>query len=206
MLGSSSVTPSQMSIARSDFQTPTEIQRARALQNEQREMRYALLPPDKYSADIQVDDAAVQSFLRADGGARSLYQALTFRGQLRRKWGQFDAFYTLSKNLDSDSTERNASFAQYENAFDLASEYNYGDLDRRHVVAFSSVLNLPFGFEMATTSRYLSGAPIDVTVSSIVAPAAGSGLLACRHVEDALGRAAVALRVMQDALAADQAV
>jgi hypothetical protein len=111
-----------------------------------------------------------------DSAARSQYQALVFRGQLRRKFGQFDAFYTLSKNLDNDSTERGASFAQYENAFDLSSEYNYGDLDRRHVVAFSSVLNLPFGFEMATTSRYLSGAPIDVTVSSIVAPAAGSGL------------------------------
>ena len=104
------------------------------------------------------------------------YQALVFRGQLRRKFGQFDAFYTLSKNLDNDSTERGATFAQYENAFDLSSEYNYGDLDRRHVVAFSSVLNLPFGFEMATTSRYLSGAPIDVTVSSLVAPAAGSSL------------------------------
>ena len=103
-------------------------------------------------------------------GARSLYRALTFRGQLRRKFGQFDAFYTLSKNLDSDSTERNASFAQYENAFNLGPDYNYADLDRRHVVAFSSVLNLPFGFEMATTSRFLSGAPIDVTVSSIIAP------------------------------------
>jgi len=32
------------------------------------------------------------------------------------------------------------------------------------------------GFEMAVTSRYLSGAPIDVTVSSIVAPPAGSSL------------------------------
>src|ERR1051326_458057 len=108
--------------------------------------------------------------------ARSFYQALTLRGQLRRKFGQFDAFYTLSRNLDSDSTERNASFAQYENAFNLAPEYNYGDLDRRHVVAFSSVLNLPFGFETAVSSRFLSGAPIDVTVSSIVPPAAGSGL------------------------------
>jgi peptidyl-prolyl cis-trans isomerase D len=52
-------------IALSDFQTPTEIQRARALQNEQREVRYALLSPDKYSADIQVDDAAVQAYYKA---------------------------------------------------------------------------------------------------------------------------------------------
>jgi peptidyl-prolyl cis-trans isomerase D len=55
----------QNGIALSDFQTPAEIQRARALQNEQREVRYALLSPDKYSADIQVDDAAVQSYYKA---------------------------------------------------------------------------------------------------------------------------------------------
>jgi Carboxypeptidase regulatory-like domain len=108
--------------------------------------------------------------------AHSLYRAFTVRGQLRRKFGQFDAFWAFSKNLDSDSTERNASFAQYENAFNLAPEYNYGDLDRRHVVAVSAVINAPFGFEFGMTSRYLSGSPIDVTVSSIVAPAAGSGL------------------------------
>ncbi|MEK6333824.1 MAG: carboxypeptidase regulatory-like domain-containing protein [Acidobacteriota bacterium] len=109
-------------------------------------------------------------------GAKSEYQAFVVRAQFRRKFGQFDAFYTLSRNLDNDSTERNATFASYDNAFNLAPEYNYGANDRRHVVAFSTVLNLPFGFETAMSSRYLSGSPIDVTVSSIVAPLAGSGL------------------------------
>ena len=115
-----------------------------------------------------------------DPGAKSEYQAFVARAQFRRKFGQFDAFYTLSRNLDNDSTERNASFASYDNAFNLAPEYNYGANDRRHVVAFSSVLNLPLGFEAAVTSRYLSGAPIDVSVSSIVAPA-GSGLTAAQY-------------------------
>ena len=99
-----------------------------------------------------------------DDQARSKYQALVFRAQFRRKFGQFDAFYTLSKNQD------NASFASYDNAYNLAPEYNYGANDRRHVVAFSSVLNLPLGFELGMTSRYLSGSPIDVSVSSIIAP------------------------------------
>ena len=111
---------------------------------------------------------------------KSLYKAFVVRAQLRRKFGQFDAFYTLSKNLDSDSTERNATFASYDNAFNLSPEYNYGASDRRHVIAFSSVLNLPLGFEVGMTSRYLSGSPIDVTVSSIVAPA-GSGLSAGQY-------------------------
>ena len=41
----------QNGIAVSDFQTPTEIQRTRAFQNEQREIRYAVVSPDKYAAD-----------------------------------------------------------------------------------------------------------------------------------------------------------
>ena len=46
-----------------------------------------------------------------DPGAKSEYQAFVARAQFRRKFGQFDAFYTLSRNLDNDSTERNATFA-----------------------------------------------------------------------------------------------
>jgi hypothetical protein len=76
----------------------------------------------------------------------------------------------LSKNLDSDSTERSASFASYDNAFDLRNEYNFGALDRRHMVAVSTVINAPFGFEVAANSRFASAAPLEVSVSGIVAP------------------------------------
>ena len=55
----------QNGIVVSDFQTATERDRMRALQNEQREVRYALLSPDKYSADIKVDDAAVDAYYKA---------------------------------------------------------------------------------------------------------------------------------------------
>jgi hypothetical protein len=110
-----------------------------------------------------------------DSAARSLFRGLTFRGQLRRKFGQFDAFYTFSKNLDSDSSERTASFASYDNAFDLRNEYSFSALDRRHQVAISTVINAPFGFEIAANSRFASAAPLEVSVSSIVAPP-GSGL------------------------------
>jgi hypothetical protein len=94
---------------------------------------------------------------------------------LRRKFGQFDAFYTLSKNLDSDSTERNASFASYDNSYDLRNEYSYSALDRRHIVAISTVLKAPFGFEVAANGRFASAPPLEVSVSGIVAPP-GSGL------------------------------
>jgi carboxypeptidase family protein len=105
-----------------------------------------------------------------DSAARALFRGMTVRAQMRRKFAQFDAFYTLSKTLDSDSSERTASFASYDNAYDLTPEYNYGALDRRHQVAFSTVIHAPFGFEIAANSRFLSAAPLEVSVSGIVAP------------------------------------
>ncbi|MBA3440929.1 MAG: hypothetical protein H0T92_13770, partial [Pyrinomonadaceae bacterium] len=105
-----------------------------------------------------------------EASARSLFRGLTLRAQLRRRFGQFDAFYVFSKNLDDDSTERNATFSEYDNSFDLQPEYNFSRLDRRHQFVFNTVLNAPLGFEVATTGRLLSSLPIDVSVSGIVAP------------------------------------
>ncbi len=48
----------------SDFLTPREISQAQALQNEQREVRYAVLPVDKFPG-APVDDAAVQAYYKA---------------------------------------------------------------------------------------------------------------------------------------------
>ncbi|HYH86530.1 MAG TPA: hypothetical protein VEX60_13845, partial [Pyrinomonadaceae bacterium] len=110
-----------------------------------------------------------------EASGRSNYDALTFRGQMRKKWGQFDAFYTLARNLDNDSTERNATFATYDDSFNLVPEYNYSSSDRRHQFTYNTVLNLPLGFQWASLGRFRSGVPVDVTVSSIIAPT-GSGL------------------------------
>lgn len=48
----------------SDFLTPREIAQARTLQAEQREVRYAVLPVDKFSGTA-VDDAAVQAYYKS---------------------------------------------------------------------------------------------------------------------------------------------
>jgi outer membrane receptor for ferrienterochelin and colicin len=110
-----------------------------------------------------------------EASGRSNYDGLTFRGVFRRKWGQFDAFYTLSRDLDNDSTERNATFAEYDNGFNLVPEYNYSRLDARHRFTFNTVLNLWGGFQFSSLGRFRSGYPIDIGVSGIVAPP-GSGL------------------------------
>jgi peptidyl-prolyl cis-trans isomerase D len=51
-------------IRASDFLTPREIAQAQSLQNEQREVRYAVLPADKFPGPA-VDDAAVQAYYKA---------------------------------------------------------------------------------------------------------------------------------------------
>ena len=48
-----------------DFLTATELQRAFALENEQREVRYALLPVAPYAAAVKVDDAHAKAWYEA---------------------------------------------------------------------------------------------------------------------------------------------
>ncbi|HEY4342389.1 MAG TPA: peptidyl-prolyl cis-trans isomerase [Steroidobacteraceae bacterium] len=46
----------------SQFITPTEVERLHALNDQERQIRYALLPVEKYAAAAQVSDAAVQAY------------------------------------------------------------------------------------------------------------------------------------------------
>jgi peptidyl-prolyl cis-trans isomerase D len=48
----------------SDFVTPTELKRLQALQSEQREVRYATVPADKYAAEAKIDDAAIEAYYK----------------------------------------------------------------------------------------------------------------------------------------------
>lgn len=102
-----------------------------------------------------------------EASARSLYRALTLRAQFRRSFGQIDAFYTFSRNYDDDSTERNATFAEYDDSFNLQPEYNFSRLDRTHQFVINSVIDIPLGFQIGATGRFRSGVPVDATVSSV---------------------------------------
>jgi peptidyl-prolyl cis-trans isomerase D len=46
----------------SDFMTPAELDRIYALENEQRELRFALLPADHFQAAVKIDDARIKSW------------------------------------------------------------------------------------------------------------------------------------------------
>ncbi|HKP87689.1 MAG TPA: hypothetical protein VJZ26_16430, partial [Blastocatellia bacterium] len=95
---------------------------------------------------------------------RALYRALTLRTKFQRKWGQFNAFYTLSKSLSDDDNERDSGGRQFENAFDVAPEYGPARLDRRHQFVANPIFFLPGGFDVASAIRLRSGRPIDASV------------------------------------------
>jgi peptidyl-prolyl cis-trans isomerase D len=55
----------EQSLQIGDFLTDTELKRAFALENEQREVRYALLPLARFSAAVKLDDALLQRWYQA---------------------------------------------------------------------------------------------------------------------------------------------
>src|SRR5262249_6595288 len=109
---------------------------------------------------------AFGNFQLRESTARSRYTAFTLRANMRRSWGQFSAFYTLSENFSDDDNERDAGGVIYQNTFDLRPEYNYSNLDQRHQILFNSVIFLPRGFEVTGSTRINSGRPLDARVGS----------------------------------------
>jgi peptidyl-prolyl cis-trans isomerase D len=57
----------QNGIRLSDFMTPTELARAMALENEQREVRFAVFPPEKFVDAAKIDEQAVQDYYTKHG-------------------------------------------------------------------------------------------------------------------------------------------
>jgi outer membrane receptor for ferrienterochelin and colicin len=98
--------------------------------------------------------------------ARSVFQSMTVRTQLRRKFGQFNAFYTLSRSLSNDDNERDSGGVAYEDLYNFAPEFSYARLDRRHQFVANPVFFLPKGFEVSSAVRLLSGIPIDAGFGS----------------------------------------
>jgi peptidyl-prolyl cis-trans isomerase D len=52
----------QQAIRASNFLTPKEFERVTALQNEQRQVRYAVMAADKFAGDAPIDEAAVKAY------------------------------------------------------------------------------------------------------------------------------------------------
>lgn len=85
------------------------------------------------------------AFITASPG-KSLYRGVTFGGRKRfsQKW-QMEVNYTVSKDLDDDSNERDPFTDRTFNRFQLSRDYNYSDRDQRHRVNFYTYFELPKG-------------------------------------------------------------
>ncbi len=101
-----------------------------------------------------------------EASARSLFRSLTFRARFSRKWGQFNAYYTLSKSTSDDDNERDAGGTLYDDSFNLIPEYGPSRLDRRHQFVANPVFFLPQGFEVSSSIRLRSGLPVDAIANS----------------------------------------
>ncbi|MEK6300144.1 MAG: carboxypeptidase regulatory-like domain-containing protein [Acidobacteriota bacterium] len=95
--------------------------------------------------------------------AKSLYRAITLRAKFQKKWGQFNTFYTLSKNLSDDDNERSAGGFSYEDFYRFGPEYSNSNIDRRHQFVASPVFYLPHGIDFSSAIRMFSGTPIDAS-------------------------------------------
>lgn len=101
-----------------------------------------------------------------ESSARSLYTAGTFRMRLNRRWGQINAYYTLSRSKSDDDNERNSGGQDAVDTFNLQQEYGASRLDRRHQFVANPVFFLPYGFQVSSAIRLRSGLPVDAIANA----------------------------------------
>jgi hypothetical protein len=99
-------------------------------------------------------------FVTASPG-KSLYRGLVFGGRKRwsQKW-QMEANYTVSKDLDDDSNERDPFTDRTFNRFNLSKDYSEADRDQRHRFNFYTTAELPAGFTGNIRMQAHSAQPI----------------------------------------------
>ena len=101
-----------------------------------------------------------------ESSANALYQGFTLRTRLVRKWGQLNAYYTLSRNYTDDDNERDSGGVAFANPYDLRGEWGPSRLDRKHQFTMNPVFFLPWGFEVASTVRLRSGTPLTTYIGT----------------------------------------
>jgi outer membrane receptor protein involved in Fe transport len=102
----------------------------------------------------------------------SSYHALWVSATRRLSRGLlFDASYTLSRSLDTNSL--NSSGFAVQNSYDIPGEYGPSDFDARHRFVVSATYELPFtghaltrGWQVATIVQAQSGNPVNIVTST----------------------------------------
>jgi peptidyl-prolyl cis-trans isomerase D len=102
----------------SDFLTASELLRIYALENEQREIRYALLPAERYSAGVKPDEAQIKAWYESHRNdymspesVRLQYALLSLdsvAGQVTVKDDELQAYYDKNQSHYSENEKRHA--------------------------------------------------------------------------------------------------
>jgi hypothetical protein len=109
---------------------------------------------------------------QAESRGFSRYHALWISARKRLDRGlMFDASYTLSKSLDTNSL--NSSGFAVQNGYDIPGEYGLSDFDARHRFVISGTYLFPFagrallrGWQIAAIVQAQSGNPINIVTSN----------------------------------------
>jgi hypothetical protein len=102
----------------------------------------------------------------------SRYDALWIAARKRLSRGlQFDASYTLSKSLDTNSL--NSSGFAVQDSYDIPNQYGLSDFDARHRFVLSTTYELPFtghvllrGWQIGAIVQSQSGNPVNLVTSN----------------------------------------
>ena len=138
--------------------------------NLQRRLNRNLFPPTIDATGMPIFPAArpipgVEWLSINESTARSTYDGMTVT--LTRRFAdrfQFQANYTLAKNTDDDSNERNFSQEPALNPFDLSIERGPSKQDVRHNMNISGLVDLGAGFTLSSVLLARSGFPYTAVI------------------------------------------
>ena len=98
--------------------------------------------------------------------AHSNYHGMTASLSAKRRLVAFDVYYTLGYSRSQDDTERGISSVVFDDAYNLASEYSWSNIDQRHQVAANGIAYLPKQLEFSATLRANTGRPFTALVGA----------------------------------------
>ena len=112
------------------------------------------------------------NIMQVESSGFSRYNALWLSLTKRQSRGvQFDASYTWSKSLDTNSL--NSSGFAVQDSYDIARQYGLSDFDARHRFIVSVTYSLPFtghvltrGWQLAAIVQSQSGNPVNIVTSN----------------------------------------
>jgi len=109
----------------------------------------AVRPYGPKFAKVQITEAA----------GRSLYRGITAAVNMRKPAYTVDMYYTRSWNYSYDDIERGFTGIAYADVNEIASEYNYSNIDEPHVFIGNVNYSFPMGIDVASSMRFTSGRP-----------------------------------------------